>query len=258
MSITVHRTNNPAHRYTMIANGFLRSDLEPMAKVVGCYLLSHSESFVMTQERIAEAVGVSRPSVAKALRVLESAGYLVAVHLRDAAGHPMGSRLHISDVPLSPEERRSLSDNSLHREPDSDDPVSKKLTDQCEESLPHKKTISKKTKEISESADSDLDLGVVPQPKPKARKTAMPPAWKPPAALFSFGDSLHLSYSDIELEADRFRDWVAANNVKYVDWTAAFRNWLRRAAEMKSRGTNRPGRFENAGRDERSGLRVER
>ena len=255
MSITIERHHNPTDHYTLVSNAFLRARVPVSAFRVGCYVLSHSTNFVLTQERIAEALEMSRTTVAKALKDLEELGYLIAKPVRSPAGHKVGTRLMFSDRGFTAEERQSLSKESGHRDTES---VPNICADECPESVQHKKTISKKTKEISESADSDLDLGVVPQPKPKARKTAMPPAWKPPAALFSFGDSLHLSYSDVELEADRFRDWVAANNVKYVDWTAAFRNWLRRAAEMKSRGANRPGRFENAGRDERSGLRVER
>ena len=47
---------------------------------------------------------------------------------------------------------------------------------------------------------------------------------------------------DCASEADKIRDWSAANGARKVDWNAAFRNWLKRAAEdrAKGRGSSKP------------------
>ncbi len=39
---------------------------------------------------------------------------------------------------------------------------------------------------------------------------------------------------DPKLELARFRDWAAAKAATFVDWNAAWRNWLRKAAEFAS------------------------
>jgi hypothetical protein len=39
---------------------------------------------------------------------------------------------------------------------------------------------------------------------------------------------------DAVAERDKFFDWATANGKKMVDWSAAFRNWLRKAHEFRS------------------------
>jgi hypothetical protein len=49
-------------------------------------------------------------------------------------------------------------------------------------------------------------------------------------------------------EADKFRDWAAAKGEVKADWNAAFRNWLRSAAERNQRGS--PGLFRGGSKPE--------
>lgn len=81
------------------------------------------------------------------------------------------------------------------------------------------------------------------------RGRRLPADWRPSAAHYEFGASEELEFDrrQVDFEADKFRDyWLAESGSKTVkrDWDAAFRNWLRRAAEYP-----RPGSGRNRQRD---------
>lgn len=73
-----------------------------------------------------------------------------------------------------------------------------------------------------------------PPAKPKAKRKAsqMPDGWMPEP--YTVPPNV-----DPKLELARFRDWAAAKAATFVDWNAAWRNWLRKAAEF-ARGRTPP------------------
>lgn len=85
-----------------------------------------------------------------------------------------------------------------------------------------------------EYADA-LERISVARPDAKAsratRSRALPPDWSPTDAHRAMAASLFVSCAD---EAERFRDHFAANGKGFVDWDAAFRNWLRRSGEWRA------------------------
>lgn len=85
MGFKVRRTNTPKGDFTIIRNDFHRDpDLSSNAHRIGCVLLSHGPSYVMTTERLGASVGVSEKTAASALAELEASGYLVRPTKRTA------------------------------------------------------------------------------------------------------------------------------------------------------------------------------
>lgn len=77
------------------------------------------------------------------------------------------------------------------------------------------------------------------QEKARARATQMPALWEPSNAHAAQALAAKV---DIEIETLRFRDWALSKGATYVDWEAAFRNWIRRAAEMPRQRPDAPVR----------------
>lgn len=77
--------------------------------------------------------------------------------------------------------------------------------------------------------ESAAPAAATPQAKPKAKRKAsqMPEGWMPEP--YTVPPNV-----DPKLELARFRDWAAAKAATFVDWNAAWRNWLRKAAEFAS------------------------
>lgn len=64
-----------------------------------------------------------------------------------------------------------------------------------------------------------------PKAARKDRATKLDDAWSPGPVVVPDG-------VDISVELERFRDWARANGRKFVDWQAAWRNWVRKAGEL--------------------------
>lgn len=63
--------------------------------------------------------------------------------------------------------------------------------------------------------------------KPRAKKASQLPAdWQPSESHHRLAAERMVNLSE---EADKFRDWCAANGATKKDWEATFRNWLRNA-----------------------------
>lgn len=71
------------------------------------------------------------------------------------------------------------------------------------------------------------------------RAVQIPDTWEPTAAHKEQASELHLN---LTTEADKFRDHARANGRTAKDWDAAFRNWLRKAAEYVGNVRALPGR----------------
>lgn len=160
--ITVSRLHRPNTGYTLLSNDFLRNGEIPQGAFrLACYMLTHTESFEMTQESIGEVLGMVRNSVAKHLRWLESARYVVSFDKpRDAKGRKAGKHYYISEEGISEEERQALCAKNAHGQFDpaaAMETMRKKVADPCAKVEQHKKTISKKTTSFGPVADSTTD-----------------------------------------------------------------------------------------------------
>lgn len=81
------------------------------------------------------------------------------------------------------------------------------------------------------------------KPSVSGRGSRLPADWDPGQSGFAFAASQGLANGAASAELAKFRDhWAAASgrDATKADWQAAWRNWCRRAVEMRPRG-GRPG-----------------
>ena len=75
------------------------------------------------------------------------------------------------------------------------------------------------------------------RPSPKTpRATALPDDWQPNAKTWELADELGFTAQETWDQLDRMRDWAknaGGGKGRKSDWNAAFRNWIKRAADDK-------------------------
>lgn len=70
----------------------------------------------------------------------------------------------------------------------------------------------------------------------RSRATRLEEDWQPSAVDRKFATREGLPPVEVDREADRFRDyWIAkaGNGARKLDWSATWRNWVRRAVDLK-------------------------
>lgn len=68
----------------------------------------------------------------------------------------------------------------------------------------------------------------------RARTHALTDDWNPPEDAYELGAEIGLTSAEIENETAAFRDHAKANDRRQADWTAAWRQWVRRAGTWKA------------------------
>ena len=87
--------------YSQIPNDLARSpDISLAAKGLYVYLSSHREGWAMSTERVGEALGVHRNTIAKYVKELEKSGYLEKELVKDESGKYEGIEYIIHSMPL--------------------------------------------------------------------------------------------------------------------------------------------------------------
>lgn len=71
------------------------------------------------------------------------------------------------------------------------------------------------------------------EPRPKSMAVSMPLGWAPSPEHFEKGLKLKFDADRVRAEAHLFTDLNAAKGRKWVDWDAAFRNWLGNEAKWR-------------------------
>lgn len=79
-----------------------------------------------------------------------------------------------------------------------------------------------------EVAEIRAQLAETPAPK---RSRQIDDQWQPSSQLLDWAAQSHPNV-DVTRETDRFRDYYAAHGKPLKNWDAAFRNWVRKAAEF--------------------------
>lgn len=77
-----------------------------------------------------------------------------------------------------------------------------------------------------EGTDGEGDGDSTAASKSRNRAIQLPSSWQPTEAHRSLAAERGV---DVREEADKFRDWCAANGATKKDWEATFRNWIRNA-----------------------------
>ena len=83
---------------------------------------------------------------------------------------------------------------------------------------------------------------VPPTKPPRKKKKALPDSWEPTEQHSRLAEEEGVN---LDREMKKFRDHASANGRTQLDWDSAFRNWLRKAAELGGNGS-RPNRPSNA------------
>jgi len=203
----IRRYNRPERDFLMIHRTFARmstKDLSPRGTKVGLYVLSHDHGYVLTQESIARRLEMAVRTVADALKDLEAAGLLVRVEERNARGHRIGTAMHVSDVPFSPEERADLLESLPAKSADAEsapaDPAG------------HKKSNSKQESKEEEEQPSGGDVADAPPPRADELEEAMSKAAIEQEGLFPAIEKPKRPRS-----APKLPDGAAAVVAAYVD-----------------------------------------
>lgn len=79
------------------------------------------------------------------------------------------------------------------------------------------------------TATSPTGDGGTSRPGRKRPPTPIPDGWTPTPAHASKASELRV---DLNVEADRFRNWHLSKDSRFANWNAAFSNWLTKAGEF--------------------------
>lgn len=109
MAITVSTWHRADRHYTPISNQFLRAKVPASAFRVACYMLSHREGWQLTFEQIGKSIGMNRETVGNAVKKLEELGYAIRIDLPRDQGRIAGTRLYVSDIGFTEEDRAEIS-----------------------------------------------------------------------------------------------------------------------------------------------------
>ena len=189
----------PEDHYSLVSNELARDpSISLQAKGLYLYLRSHREGWSMSTQRIGEALGITRKTVAKYVQELERAGYLLREQSRPDSGEFGAMEYLILSAPLG----KNTDNGNL---PPTVFTGSGNFTQ-------HKKTNSyKKTSSLK-----------------KTKTPALSNDWRPTAEQWSKLKEKHEG-KDIDSELEKFRDWHIEKKSQYKDWNRAFDNWLKRA-----------------------------
>ena len=196
---------------------------------------------------IMRETGLGRTAVYQAIRSLEAAGHIEQAAAADRARHspavykvllqplpgpPDGpGRVHEADPEHAPAESASVREanpagytsRTRPGPPDGPNP-----------SDTHQIPVQERAR--AQGSLLANDDGGKPARSPKA--TRIDPSWQPSEDARVFAGQHGMSDSEVNREADRFRDyWLAkaGKDAVKLDWSATWRNWIRRASETPTR-----------------------
>ena len=248
---TLHIVRTLQDNFTMIANEFARNpEVTPRAARLFIYLASHSTGWKLSITATMNATGMGRGQVFSALNDLRRLGYVTRRQVVDEDDRFAGMEYQIFESPLPVEARDDVSARTSPRIPKSGTrnelgkqgesagearvPESGIRESRIRESDTLKKTNTKENqpKEHQGEEKPQAELAI-PTPKKQTRATTLPEGWVPDKRVI---DQMRAEHPNIDLRAEhmKFTDYfnsVAGQRGRKRDWNAAWRNWIRKAAE---------------------------
>ena len=208
--------------------------------VIGSYL-SRDNSAFPKQKTIADALGIARETVNRAVKVLVERKYIAVTHRTRDDG---GQRENLYHVLLDP------CDAGITP------PVTSEDHTPCDPTASHLRPPHNTT-----SNSNELDLGDTPPEQPKrkaaprgaARRCQIPDNWAPNTVSYAYGSKRGLTPEEMNHEADQFRNDAVAKQKRFIDWQAAFRTWLGNSAKWKAERAARSHHRPNTAGQPRSG-----
>lgn len=105
----IRQYGRPEVEFATIRNSFIRdSEIKPAAFRVALWVMSHSETFQITQASIARALNFNESTVREGLKQLEGLGYLIRARTWDDKGHRTADDLYLSQLKITPEQREEI------------------------------------------------------------------------------------------------------------------------------------------------------
>ena len=210
------RAPRPDTGYLTVRNEVVRDGrLSLKARGLLLLILSYPDNWETSAERLMQVNKEGRSAILSALTELKDAGYIRQTKIRNARGQ-ISTETRVFDQPesenLTPVPTRGNGASPLVT-PEAGYPASDSPTPKEEPST--KQTNNARTK----------------RPRPDD--------WQPNDQHRSFSLANGL---DVDQAAEDFKDWHDARGSKFVNWDAAFRTWIRKAASWGQGKQQAPAR----------------
>jgi len=196
----VYRPNMSAEsNFTIVPNNWIRATgLQPIANFLLIYFLTHEPGYELRFEQIERETGIGRHALRTALKNLQDNGWLVLERPTLPNGQLGAYRYTLTEA----RGQCSTVEDSTVESP-------------TVENQPHYK------KQIQEDNLKE---------NKETKKTAsyLAADWYPSEADWQLMAE-HFPGIDLKLETHSFRDYWTNRNKKLIDWSKAWRNWIRNA-----------------------------
>lgn len=184
--------------FTTVPNSWIRSTgLTPTANFLLVYFLSHEVGYHLTFEQIEREVNIGRHALRSALKDLQDHGWLVLERPQQANGQ-LGSYRYVI------QEARGGYSTVEHS------------------------TVDNSTVENSPHIKRQLKEDNLEEAKENRTASYLAADWHPSEADWRLMAE-HFPGIDLKLETHSFRDYWTNKNKKLIDWSKAWRNWIRNA-----------------------------
>lgn len=208
------KDSNP---YVLLLSEVLQSNIDANCLAVWSSLQSRPDNWILSPQQLQNQFGWGRDKTYQVLNKLIDIKLLQRIEIRSSDGRIEKVTYHIKDG------KEFLINQGQHPLPGFPD------TDKPDTDNQH--TTYNRSLQILDIKNKDKDMGRVSKAK---RSTPNPhhidPSFEPNDSHYIICASGDL---DAEKEKDKFIDHFLKTGKKYIDWNAAFRNWLRKAAEYR-------------------------
>lgn len=205
-------------KFTIISNEFARNpEVTPRAAKVYNYLMSNTEGWETSGDRVAKIIGMSPGAVLSALNDLEELGYLVRKRVHGDGGKFNGMEYHLY-AESSTIHQKTMNGETTDGQTTNGETTDGKLGDIRRQSF----------KKTNTQEDQCKGEGSGPGPKQGSR---LPENWSPPQRVW---DSMAEKFPDIDIEDEHesFKEyWLskAGKDATKLDWSLTWQSWMRRA-----------------------------
>jgi hypothetical protein len=209
------RLRKDARPYTTLPNKTVDAIKDTDALAIWVYLQSKPEGWIVRSTDIQRHFGIGRDRYRKSMRYLSCMGIVSYVKARDEGGHLSGTDIHVHYDPTEGlKTRRSVNPTVGESTP---------LVIEGESSNGSKTINCEQRDALNHGKDK------------RKQKTALPESFEPNETCRKKAASLDVP---LEHELEKFKDFHDSKGNKYVDWQAAFRTWLAKAAEFRASRAN--------------------
>lgn len=208
-----------------------------------------------SQQLIADESGCGIRSVKDHLKWLEQNGFIIRKTKSLGQGNGSRTSYHILLSRLSrtqPDAGAQIAGaNNARANSRSCEGSIPPLTNRQEPSIPTDTDVSVGHANVQRPDFSPEQPKRKPSPRGAARGSRIPPNWAPQPQDYAFASNLGLSREEINHEHGQFRDhWSTATGKgsTKLDWSAAWRTWIRNTIKWRAERTARTASSQNAGR----------